>query len=268
MTPRPRWQPPRALLRGLAAATFAVVLAGCKVGLYSGLNEPEANEMVAVLTAEGIDADKQRLENSEWQVLVGKRDLPASLELLRAHGLPNDRLASMGDVFQKQGLVSTPSEDRMRYIFAMSQELAKTLRKVDGVVAARVHVVVPASDPLSDKVRPSSAAVFIKHRADVDLRPLVPAVKDLVSHSIEGLSHEHVSLSLFEARLPPARAPAPGTTASRADLLGLGDLAPATIAAVVLLLAAGAACVVALPGLLRRSGQHAPTWLRKNVLRR
>lgn len=253
--------------RWLATLVAVLALAGCKVGLYSNLNEAEANDIVVVLTADGIDADKKRLDGNDWQVLVPRRDLQAALELLRAHGLPNDRFTSMGELFQKQGLVSTPSEDRMRYIFAMSQELSKTLRKVDGVVAARVHVVVPASDPLSDKVRPSSAAVFIKHRPDVDLRPLIPAVKDLVAHSIEGLAHEQVSLSLFEARVPPPRAPAPPGP-SRADLLGLGDLPPPVLGVLLALLAAAAVCVAVLPRLLRRNGVEWRGWLRSQVLRR
>jgi type III secretion protein J len=253
------------ILRTFIVMLLAAGLTACKVGLYSGLNEQETNEIVAALTADGIDADKERGENNQWQVLVDKGDLPAALDLLRAQGLPNDRYASMGEVFQKQGLVSTPSEERMRYIYAMSQELSQTLRKVDGVVAARVHVVIPANDPLSDKIRPSSAAVFIKHRPDVDLRLLVPAVKDMVAHSIEGLSHEQVSLSLFEARKPPPAAAAPAPP--RGDALG-GVLSQRTLFVLLALGLAAALCLVALPGLLRRHHLDWRSWARRQLLRR
>jgi len=248
----------------LAVAAFAVVLAGCKVGLYSGLHEQEANEIVAALGADGIAADKQRADDNQWQVLVDEGQLGAALDLLRAQGLPNDRYVSMGDVFEKQGLVSTPSEERMRYIHAMSQELSQTLRKVDGVVTARVHVVIPANDPLSDRIRPSSAAVFIKHRSDVDLRLLAPAVKQLVAHSIEGLSHEQVSLSLFEARRP-----APVRPTAAADGGWWAQALPSrTVAVLVALLLAAAACLMVLPALLRRQGIDWRTWARRQVLRR
>lgn len=252
-------------LRLLAALALLLALTGCKVGLYSELVEQEANEMVAALTTHGIAADKERLENNSWQVLVDKDDLPASLDLLRAQGLPRDRYASMGEVFEKQGLVSTPSEERMRYIYAMSQELSKTLRKVDGVVAARVHVVVPANDPLSDRVRPSSAAVFIKHRPDVDLRLLVPAVKDLVAHSIEGLTHEQVALSLFEARQP---APMARREASPGEVPLLGVMSTQTAIVLLVLLLAAAVCLMVLPGLLRRNQLDWRTWMRRQVMRR
>lgn len=254
-------------LQRLAALVLLVALAGCKVGLYSNLTEQEANEMVAALTAAQLSADKERLENDQWQVLVDKGELATALELLRSQGLPNDRYASMGEVFRKQGLVSTPSEERMRYIYAMSQELSQTLRKVDGVIAARVHVVIPANDPLSDKIRPSSAAVFIKHRADVDLRMLTPAVKDLVAHSIEGLSHEQVSLSLFEARPQPTSAGPAGAVVPRPGLV-FGVLPTQTAWVLLVLLLAAAACLVALPGLLRRQQLDWRTWLRRQVIRR
>ena len=247
-------------------AFASLLLAGCsKVGLYSGLNEQETNEIVAALSADGINAAKERVDNSDWTVLVDKGDLSRALDILRAQGLPNDRYVSMGDVFQKQGLVSTPSEERMRYIYAMSQELSQTLRKVDGVVSARVHVVIPANDPLSDKIRPSSAAVFIKHRPDVDLRLLVPAVKDLVAHSIEGLSHDQVSLSLFEARRAPVTPATPQV--ARGDAVG-GLIPSSTAIILIALLLAGAACVAVLPGLLKRNQLDWRTWIRRQVIRR
>lgn len=257
-------------LATLIALVLCALLAGCKVGLYSGLTEQEANEIVAVLAGERIAAHKERLENDQWQVQTAEGDLGAALAVLRAQGLPKARTITMGDVFQKQGLVSTPSEERMRYIFAVSQELSQTLRSVDGVVDARVHVVVPANDPLNDKIRPSSAAVFIKHRPDVDLRLLAPSVKNLVAHSIEGLGHDQVSLALFEARMPPAPALASGTERAPGGappLLG-GLLSQQSAVVLMVLLLAAAACLMALPSLLRREGLDWRTWVRRQLLRR
>ncbi len=252
------------LPRWIAALSLALLLAGCKVGLYSGLTEPEANEILAVLAGEQIAASKERTENGEWQVLVEESRLGAALDLLRSHGLPHDRYANLGDLFKKQGLVSTPSEERMRYIHAVSQELSQTLRKIDGVVAARVHVVIPANDPLSDKIRPSSAAVFIKHRPDVDLRLLAPTVKEMVSHSIEGLSHDQVALTLVEAkRAVAAQAPA---QASPPAVMGL--VTTQTVVVLIGVLLAGAACLLALPWLARRQGLDWRHWVREQWSRR
>ena len=262
-------------LRWIAPLMLALALAGCQVDLYSGLTEQEANEIVAALSTDGIAAEKQRSDaaagggtgsTGAWLVRVDEGRLANALEVLRAQGLPHDRYASMGDVFQKQGLVSTPAEERMRYIYAVSQELSQTLRTVDGVVAARVHVVIPANDPLSDKIRPSSAAVFIKHRPDVDLRLLGPAVKDMVAHSIEGLSADQVSLSLFEAQRPAAAVAA--ETGAAAPRLVLGMLSTQAAVALLVLLLGAAACLMVLPSLLRRRGLDWRDWMQRQVLRR
>jgi type III secretion protein J len=172
------------------------------IELYSGLSEKEANEVIAALGEESIAASKARADEKGWQVKVDEADTAFALDVLRYRGLPHQHFANLGEMFQKQGLVATPAEERMRYIHAVSQELSGTLVNIDGVIAANVHVVIPANDPLSDKIRPSSAAIFIKYSQDVDVRTLAPMVKDLVSHSIEGLSRDNVSLSLSEARRP------------------------------------------------------------------
>ncbi|HKX43121.1 MAG TPA: type III secretion inner membrane ring lipoprotein SctJ [Burkholderiaceae bacterium] len=257
---------PWRLVHVLGALAFVVALAGCKAALYSGLNEQEANEIVAALSAGGIDARKEVLEGANWQVQVEENRVGAALDLLKSQGLPHERYASIGEMFQKQGLVSTPAEERMRYIYAVSQELSQTLRSIDGVVAARVHVVIPSNDPLSDKIRPSSAAVFIKHRPDVDLRLLAPAVKDMVAHSIEGLNADQVSLSLFEAQRPAIPVAAGGDSGEQRLILGV--LSTQAAVTLLVLLIAAAASLMVLPTLLRRRGLDWRTWMQRQVLRR
>lgn len=227
-----------------------LVLAGCKVDLYSKLTEQEANEMLAALSTQRISAAKELVGESGWKLQVEERELGAALEVLRLRGLPHERFVSLGDMFQKQGLVSTPAEERMRYIYGLSQELSRTLQTIDGVMAARVHVVIPANDPLSDKVKPSSAAVFIKHTAEVDLRMLVPTVKDMVAHSIEGLTHDQVSLTLYEAPRPAALPVA--LVEARHDPGFFETLPGQAQWALVILIALAVAAVATLPYLLRR----------------
>jgi type III secretion protein J len=253
--------------RSLCALATALLLASCTVELHSGLSEQEANDMLAALNAEGIDARKQRGEGTQWIVHVDESRLGAAVAVLRNNGLPEERYTTLGEMFQRQGLVSTPAEERMRYIHAVSQELSQTLRKLDGVVVARVHVVIPANDPLSDQLKPSSASVFIKHHPDTDLRLLVPAVKDMVAHGIEGLAHQQVSLTLVEGRrLAVPEAAAAGVR--NAALAGLADWLPGRTGAVLSgLLAAAAVALAALPALLRRRGRDW-NWFLQQVLRR
>lgn len=193
---------------------LVVLLSACRAELFSKLDESDANAVLEVLHAEGIAAYKVAVESGRFRVEVDDESLQRALHVAREQGVPRQRFATMGDLFKKEGLVSSPSEERLRYIFAVSQELSNTLSQIDGVIAARVHPVIPANDPLADKVRPSSAAVFIKHRADADLQQMALAIKTLVTRSIEGLTADNVSLTFFAVPLRQASAPADAVAAA------------------------------------------------------
>lgn len=209
----------RRLGRWLVLLALPLLLAACKVELYSSLTEQEANEILAALLPRGIDAEKVPGKEQTSTINVEKSQLADAIEILKAEGLPREKLASMGEVFQKQGLVSSPLEERVRLIYALSQELSSTLAHIDGVVTARVHVVLSEGDAEGQST-PSSAAVFIKYRENYDLDVLVPQIKRLVTNSIAGLSYDKVSVVLIpaEAPLPAAAATAAAEPAPAAGL--------------------------------------------------
>src|SRR5262245_27429949 len=205
--------------RRLATATGALLLAllvGCSnQELYGQLSERQANEMVAVLRSAGIDAEKQSHEG-KFSVLTAKGDFPQAVRMLNAQGYPRESFDSMGKVFKREGFVSSPLEERARLMHAMSQEISNTIANIDGVVTARVHLVVPERNPLIDKPQPAAAAVFIKHRPDRDLTSQITQIKALVVNSIEGLTYDNVTVALFPAEAMPgdARKPAPAVQAA------------------------------------------------------
>ncbi|WP_124543689.1 type III secretion system inner membrane ring lipoprotein SctJ [Piscinibacter terrae] len=200
--------PPRRRLAMLCLCLCVGLLSGCKTELFGRIDESDANAVMMVLYSEGIAASKAQVDGEFWRIEVDDKDQQRALQVARNHGVPRERFASMGDMFKKEGLVSTPTEVRMRYIFALSQELSNTLSHIDGVVSARVHPVIPVNDPLSDKIQPASAAVFIKHLPDADLQQMAPAIKNLVTRSIEGLKVENVSLTFVASRADSQTAPA------------------------------------------------------------
>lgn len=171
---------------------------GCKVELYSNLTEQEANEMLALLLQHEIPCEKIPGQEQSWILKVESSLIPTALSLLQEYGYPKPKFENMGEIFKKQGLVSSPLEERVRFIYALSQELAQTISQIDGVLTARVHIVLPENNPFGEKAIPSAASVFIKCRDGSSLKSLIPNIKALVANSIEGLSYDRISVFLFE----------------------------------------------------------------------
>lgn len=187
------------LLGSLLFAALVAGLTGCsKQELYTELSERQANEMVALLLDTGIDAVKQA-KDGHFAILTPAGNFGRAVRTLSTQGYPRDAFDTIGEVFKREGFISSPLEERARLLHAMSQEMSNTLAHIDGVVTARVHLVVPERNPLSDQPLPASASVFIKHRADRLLADQVPQIKALVVNSIEGLTYENVTVALFSA---------------------------------------------------------------------
>ncbi|QJP15561.1 EscJ/YscJ/HrcJ family type III secretion inner membrane ring protein [Starkeya sp. ORNL1] len=196
-----KWRRPAVKAAFLA---MALALGACKADLYTNLTEVDANQMMAILLANGISASKAPVGEG-FTVQVQDGDMLRAISLLNERGFPKSTRDSIGKVFEKSGIMSSPFEERVRYIYALGEEVARTLSQIDGVVTARVHIVLPEAPKLGQTIKPSSAAIFIKHQPGVDLDFLVPQIRRLVSSSIEGLDYAAVTVVLVEAE--PIRTP-------------------------------------------------------------
>jgi type III secretion protein J len=203
--------PKMRVLFGMLASLF--LLSACQTEIYSNLSEREANEMLTALMDVGIDASKTTIGEESFGVEVANEDVREALAVLNAQGLPQNNRQSIGQVFAKSGIVSSPFEERVRYIYALGEEVAQTLQQIDGVLVARVHIVMPEAPELGQEAKPSSAAVFIKQKVGFDLDFLVPQIRRLVANSIEGVRYEEVSVVLVEAQ-PQSQSPSESTEVS------------------------------------------------------
>ena len=185
-------------------AAVAMLLAGCskETTLHSGLEEQQANLVMAALIDAGINCSKVAGDEGTWNVMVDETKFAQAVDLLEKKGLPRRPHQGIGEVFKKTGMISSTSEERIRFMDALAQDLAKTISGIDGVIDARVHIVLPENDPFARHVLPSSAAVAIRSRWDVDLTDVIPSVKGLVKNSIEGLTAEKIMVTSFRDSPP------------------------------------------------------------------
>lgn len=176
-------------LHKLLAIPLAVLLAACSesVELHRQLSEQEANEVIAELADKHIRAQKIAVKDGVV-VRVNAPDISRAVRTLEAAGLPRTARATLGETFRKEGVISTPMEERARYIYALSQELEATLSNIDGVIVARVHVVLPERVAPGEPVQPASASVFIKHDPRLEPDNIRGRVRRLVASSIPGMT--------------------------------------------------------------------------------
>jgi type III secretion protein J len=247
-------------LRGLRAMLMLGLLlavGGCKADLYSRLAEREANLIIATLLRNGIAADRLEAKDGSSMVRVEQERFADAVTLLNAAGLPRAKFETMGDIFSSNGLVASPTDERARFIYALNQELSRTVTEIDGVVSARVHVVLPKNDPLRQDQAPSAASVFIKYDARVEVTSLLPQIKTLIANSVEGLTYDKVAVVFVRSdaeSAPPATIEMTAALGTyEADAAGRVQLTIGLAAAAVV----GIVCSVGFFWLWRRARQTA-----------
>lgn len=207
---------------GLAAVTL-LALGGCEATIESELSEPQANQVVVALHERNIAADKEREEGTgdeaRYRVVVASADVGPALGVLRAAELPRREEPGLTEVFGEGGLVPTATEERARYVAALSGELSRSIEAIDGVLDARVHLALPDKREIALDEKPPRprASVLVKHRPG---RPAYEetSLRALVAGAVEGMREQDVAIVAVAGEPEPA-------TQTAASLMHVGPIA-------------------------------------------
>ncbi len=203
-------------LKASILIVFAVWMCGCASReIASGLDEQDAQEITVVLKENGLDAQAVRVNGQDrnaaatWTVKLkgGGENAIMAWRILEENGLPRQKVKGLAEVFSTTGMIPTASEEKARLLMALSGELSRTLKSIEGIVDARVQIVLPDNNPLlqSDQRNPTTASVLVKYRgSQVPLSE--DEVKKLVARGIEGLQPDNVAV-VFK-KTDPVRVPA------------------------------------------------------------
>ncbi|MEM1201799.1 MAG: hypothetical protein AAGN66_01070 [Acidobacteriota bacterium] len=204
-----------ALRRIAVLGLLALLLGGCgDVAVLHDLPETEANSVLAVLQRHGLAATKELddPETNTWIVSVPEASTARAWSILAEYKLPHRGERRFQDVFGQSKLVVTPLEERALFVEALQGEIAHTLEAVDGVIDARVHLVLPERDltgrPLG---RPKASVVLETQATPGGLEPLAAdQVRSIVAHAVGDLDPDSVSVVQTGASVT---ASVPGTSA-------------------------------------------------------
>jgi len=224
-----------------------LLCAGCSVEIVHDVDENTANDLLAVLNRHGIEGDKVRAvqgTKASYTVAVPRSEAAEAWKVLRQENLPRAAQQGLGEVFANTSLVPTATQERALMHHALAGELSRTLQSVEGVLEARVHLVLTARDPLTPPDAPVSrpkASVLLRVRPHSSLSR--ESVQKLVAGSVKDLQPERVSVVVVKDR-PRQRQAAAATGALRG--LGPFRVAPGSRTPLLLTLVAALALVALL----------------------
>jgi len=121
--------------------------------------------------------------------------------------MASDGLPSGGgvgyEIFDKQNSFGTTSfVQNINQVRALEGELARTISSVEGIRAARVHLVLPERELFAKEAQPATASVFLTLRGSVTLtREQVAAIQHLVAAAVPQLKPQAISIIDNEGNL-------------------------------------------------------------------
>jgi type III secretion protein J len=169
-----------------------LLLASCEnhMVIVSDVDEREANEIIVFLASKGIVASKTPSVSSAPGAAQG----PQKWSIAVSEGKATDAMAILNQT--------------IRYQAGLAEQIANTIRKIDGVIDADVQISFPSSEgtavlPGAQAVQQKiTAAVYVKHQGVLDdpNSHLVMKIKRLVAGSVNGLDVNDVTVISDRAR--------------------------------------------------------------------
>ncbi len=178
---------------GVAAALFAVTmgLGQPKALLYSNLDLKEAGSITQALDQGGI---KYEVKGDGSTILVPRDQVASTRLMLSSKGLPT--AGSVGyEIFDSQSAMGqTDFVQQLNRQRALEGELGRTIRSLDGITSARVHLVLPKRQLFEEDAEQPSASVTIGVGGREPGPDQVRAMQNLVAGAVPSLKPDRVAV--------------------------------------------------------------------------
>ncbi len=178
---------------GFAAVMAAVFmnLGQPKALLYANLDLKEAGSITQALDQAGV---KYEAKGDGSTILVGRDEVASTRLMLSGKGLPT--AGSVGyEIFDEaNALGQTDFVQQLNRQRALEGELARTIRALDGITSARVHLVLPKRQLFEEDAEQPAAAVSIGVGGREPTGEQVRAIQNLVAGAVPSLRPDRVTV--------------------------------------------------------------------------
>src|SRR3984885_11015602 len=160
------------------------------VPLFTDLSVEDSSGIIKDLERQGIPYD---LKSGGTIVLVPREQVPRLRMKLAESGLPKG--GGVGyEIFDKSdALGATSFVQNINHLRALEGELARTIRSLDRVQAARVHLVLPERPLFSRETPEPSASIVVRVRGTLEPQQ-IKAIRHLIASAVSGLKPQRVSI--------------------------------------------------------------------------
>jgi flagellar M-ring protein FliF len=178
-----------AALTGFFLYIFGVIAEPPMAILYSGLEPREAGAVAAKLDAINVPYEQR---GDGGTILIPADQVSRIRMQLATEGLPS---AGVGyEIFDKSDTFGTSTfVQNVNRLRALEGELARTIRSIESIESARVHLVIPERQVFAQATQPPSASVVLKTRVRLG-NGQVSAVQHLVAAAVAGLAPNDVAI--------------------------------------------------------------------------
>lgn len=197
----------RSFIRSLLLGLICAALLGCaRQELLQGLDERQANEVVAALLRNNIGAEKALQGKAGFTVRVSRADLAEAIDLVQMQALPTASRTQIATHFPADAMVSTPLGERARLLSAIEQRLEESLATLQGVQTARVHVSYdagPVEGSLQNRKPPAMhISVLLVHASGVEEEAMLQTVRRFLRNAFVDVSYDNISVVMTPSTPP------------------------------------------------------------------
>lgn len=182
----------------LVVLLLLVVAVGCgQVDLNHELSEADADEILVLLSTNGIDATKTKeivQQRTTWKISVAARHAAKARELLIQHNMPRKRSAGLAEVYKDKGLIPSPDEQKARFLLALKGEIINSLERLPNIIDADVVLNVPDQPVFgTEKVqRPTGSVVLRARPGGEPIRE--DKIQQFIANAVEGMDPRDVAV--------------------------------------------------------------------------
>jgi flagellar M-ring protein FliF len=178
---------------GLAAVAAAIFmnLGQPKALLYSNLDLKEAGSITQALDQAGI---KYEVKGDGSTILVPRDQVASTRLMLSGKGLPTSGSVGYEIFDEANALGQTDFVQQLNRQRALEGELARTIRSLDGITSARVHLVLPKRQLFEEEAEQPSASVSIGVGGREPTADQVRAMQNLVAGAVPNMRPDRVTV--------------------------------------------------------------------------